>query len=46
METLAAANRIATEGARLGGHRHMQIEQQRMTELTEALQMMLSCEAS
>jgi phasin family protein len=46
METLAAANRIAMEGARLVGRRHMEMEQQWMTELTEALRVMLSCEAS
>ena len=45
LEALAAANRIVMEGARVVGHRHMEIEQQRMTELTEALRMMLSCEA-
>lgn len=45
MEALAAANRSVMEGARVVGHRHMEIEQQRMTELTEALRMMLSCEA-
>jgi phasin family protein len=45
METLAAVSRIAMEGARAVGRRHMEIEQQRMAELTEALRAMSSVEA-
>ena len=45
LETSAAANRIILEGARVVRRRHMEIEQQRMTELTEALRVMLSFEA-
>ena len=36
METLAAANRVALEGAQAVARRHMEIVQQNMTELTEA----------
>jgi phasin family protein len=45
METLTAANRIALEGARAVGRRHMEIEHQRMAELAEALRAMSSLEA-
>jgi phasin family protein len=37
METLAAANRIALEGAQAVARRHMEIMQQGMTEMTEAM---------
>ena len=37
METLSAANRVALEGAQAVARRHLEITQQTMTELTEAL---------
>ena len=37
LETIAAANRVALEGAQAVAQRHMQIAQQSMTEMTEAL---------
>jgi phasin family protein len=37
METLSAANRVALEGAQAVARRHMEIMQQSMTEMTEAM---------
>ena len=37
METIAAANRVAMEGAQAVGKRHMEIMQQGMTDMTEAM---------
>ena len=45
METLTAANRIALEGAQAVARRHMEIAQQSMAELTEAVRSMSSVEA-
>ena len=45
METLTAANRVALEGAQAVARRHMEIVQQSMAELTEAVQSMSSVEA-
>jgi phasin family protein len=45
METLTAANRIALEGAQAVARRHMEIVQQSMAELTEAVRSMSSIEA-
>jgi phasin family protein len=45
METLSAANRIALEGAQAVGRRHMEIMQQSMTEVTEAMKALSSLEA-
>jgi phasin family protein len=45
METLTAANRVALEGAQAVARRHMEIVQQNMTELTEAVRSMSSVEA-
>ena len=45
IETLTAANRIALEGAQTVARRHMEIVQQSMAELTEAVQAMSSLEA-
>jgi phasin family protein len=45
METLSAANRIALEGAQAVGRRHMEIMQQSMTELTDAMKALSSLEA-
>ena len=45
METLTAANRVALEGAQAVARRHMEIMQQSMTELTEAVRAMSSVEA-
>jgi phasin family protein len=45
METLTAANRVALEGAQAVARRHMEIVQQNMAELTEAIQSMASLEA-
>jgi phasin family protein len=44
METLSAANRIALEGAQAVGRRHMEIMQQSMAEMTEAMKAMSSLE--
>jgi phasin family protein len=44
METLTAANRVALEGAQAVARRHMEIMQQSMTELTEAVRAMSSVE--
>ena len=45
METLTAANRVALEGAQTVARRHMEIMQQNMTELTEAIRAMSTMEA-
>ena len=37
METLTTANRVALEGAQAVARRHMEIMQQSMTEMTEAM---------
>jgi len=42
METLAAANRIALEGAQAVARRHTEIMQQSMTEMTEAVRALTS----
>jgi phasin family protein len=44
METLTAANRVALEGAQAVARRHMEIMQQNMGELTEAVRAMSSVE--
>lgn len=46
LEALAAANRIAMEGAQALARRNMEILQQTMTEMTEAAQRLASAEAS
>ena len=45
METLTAANKIALEGAQAVARRHIEILQQSMGELTEAVRAMSSVEA-
>ena len=45
METLSAANRVALEGAQAVARRHMEIMQQSMMEMTEAMRAMASLEA-
>lgn len=45
METLTAANRVALEGAQAVARRHMEIVQQNMAEMTEAVRSMSSLEA-
>jgi phasin family protein len=45
METLTAANRVALEGAQAVARRHMEIVQQNMADLTEAVRAMSSLEA-
>lgn len=45
METLTAANRVALEGAQTVARRHMEIMQQNMAELTEAIRAMSTMEA-
>ena len=45
METLTAANRVALEGAQAVARRHMEIVQQSMAELTEAVRSMSSVES-
>jgi phasin family protein len=45
METLTAANRVALEGAQAVARRHMEIVQQNMADLTEAMRAMSSLEA-
>src|SRR5271157_6348235 len=45
METLSAANRIALEGAQAVARRHMEIMQQSMAEVTEAMKALSSLEA-
>lgn len=44
IETLAAANKIALEGAQAVARRHMEIMQQNMTEMTEAMRALTSAE--
>lgn len=45
METLTAANRVALEGAQAVARRHMEIVQQNMSELTEAMRSLSTTEA-
>jgi phasin family protein len=45
METLTAANRVALEGAQAVARRHMEIVQQSMADLSEAVRAMSSMEA-
>jgi phasin family protein len=45
METLSAANKVALEGAQTVARRHMEIVQQSMAELTDAVRAMSSVEA-
>jgi phasin family protein len=45
METLTAANKVALEGAQAVARRHMEIMQQSMAELTEAMRTMATVEA-
>lgn len=45
METLAAANRVALEGAQAVARRHMEIMQQSMTEMTEAMRSITTAES-
>ena len=45
IETLTAANKVALEGAQAVARRHMEIMQQSMGELTEAVRAMSSMEA-
>ncbi len=45
METLAAANRIALEGAQAVGRRHIEIMQQSMGEMAEAVRSMTTTES-
>src|SRR5580692_2133414 len=45
METLTAANRIALEGAQAVARRHMEIMQQSMTEMAEAVRSMTTTES-
>jgi len=45
METLTAANRVALEGAQMVARRHMEIVQQSMSELTEAVRALTTAEA-
>lgn len=45
METFTAANRVALEGAQAVARRHMEIMQQSMTELTEAMKALATAEA-
>lgn len=42
METLSATNRVALEGAQAVARRHMEIMQQSMTEMTEAIRSLSS----
>jgi phasin family protein len=45
METLSGANRIALEGAQAVARRHMEIMQQSMVEMTEAMKALSSLDA-
>jgi phasin family protein len=45
METVTAANKVALEGAQAVARRHMEIVQQSMAELTEAVRAMSAVEA-
>ena len=45
METLTAANRVALEGAQAVARRHMEIMQQSMTDMTEAMRSMSAVES-
>jgi len=44
METFSAANRVALEGAQAVARRHMEIMQQSMTELTDAMKSLATTE--
>src|SRR3712207_9338453 len=44
-EALSAANRVALEGAQAVAKRHMEILQQSMTEMTEAMRAMTTADA-
>ena len=46
METFTAANKVAMEAAQAVARRHMEIMQQSMTELTEAMKALASVEAT
>lgn len=45
METFTAANRVALEGAQAVARRHMEIMQQSMTEMTEAMRSFTTAES-
>jgi phasin family protein len=45
IETLTAANKVALEGAQAVARRHMEIVQQNMAELTEAVRSLSTAEA-
>ena len=45
MEVLTAANRVALEGAQAVARRHMEITQQTMAEITEAMRALASADA-
>jgi phasin family protein len=45
METLTAANKVAVEGAQVVARRHMEIMQQSMAEMTEAVRALSSVDA-
>jgi phasin family protein len=45
LEALTAANRVALEGAQAVARRHMEIMQQSMTEMTEAMRSLTSTES-
>jgi phasin family protein len=45
METLAAANKVALEGAQAVARRHMEIVQQNMAEMSEAIRALSTAEA-
>ncbi len=45
MEALSAANRVALEGAQAVAQRHMEIMQQTMSELTEAMRALATADA-
>jgi len=45
IETLAAANRVALEGAQAVARRHMEIVQQTMSEMTEAVRALSTADA-
>jgi phasin family protein len=45
LEALTAANRVALEGAQAVARRHMEIMQQSMTEMTEAMRALTSTES-
>jgi phasin family protein len=45
METLSAANRVALEGAQTVARRHMEIVQQNLSDMTEAMRSLATTEA-